>query len=232
MSGKDSHFGCIRGYVLVAFSLSLLVTLGAVGLSVDVGRMYITRGEARSFCDAAAIAAALQLDGTTAGITRANDAALATVKGWEFGTKQFDPSNATIQVEFGRISGGHRDFSVAPNPAATTAPGYVCARVSVSNVNLPMFLMPVLTNVFSSKIAARATAAQVRLPGPGAGAYSPFSPFAHPILDPPPADAVPDNPGDPFNLKPGEKYTLVWPNEAHITNGSKTLLSKTALAVR
>jgi hypothetical protein len=224
MSGKGNHFWCTRGYVLVAFSLSLLVTLGAVGLSVDVGRMYITRGEARSFCDAAAIAAALQLDGTTAGLTRANNAALATVKNWEFGTKQFDPSNATIAVEFGRITGGHCDFSVAPNPAASTAPGYVCARVGVSNVRLPMFLMPVLTSVFSSNIGARATAAQVRLPGPGAGAYSPFSPFAHPILDPPvPASQqpVPENPGDPFNLKPGERYTLVWPNEQQLSNGSK-----------
>jgi hypothetical protein len=73
---------------------------------------------------------------------------------------------------------------------------------AVSNVKLPMFLMPVLTNVFTSNIAARGTAAQVEMPGPGAGDYSPFSPFAHPKLVPAPPNPAPvGDPGDPFNLK-------------------------------
>ena len=54
------------GFVLVAFSLALLMILGSVGLTFDIGRMYIVRNESQSFCDSAAIAAAWQLDGSLA----------------------------------------------------------------------------------------------------------------------------------------------------------------------
>jgi len=47
------------------------VLLGAVGLAVDLGRMYIVKGEAQTFADSAALAAVLELDSTSAGITRA-----------------------------------------------------------------------------------------------------------------------------------------------------------------
>jgi hypothetical protein len=233
MSGAGKHYPHNTGYVLITFTLSLLAVVGAVGLTVDIGRMYITRGEARSFCDAAALAAAMKLDGTTAGLTNAKNAALATVKGWNFGTKQIDSSNATIQVDFGQVTGGHCDFSVAPNMSAQFAPGYICAKVTASNLKLPMFFMPVLTNVFSSNIAASGTAAQVVQPGPGAGAYAPFSPFAHPILQATPTNPVPDNPGDPFNFTPGLRYTLVWPNEQQLSGkGNKDLCEGDADAGR
>ena len=39
-----------RGYVLVMMSLGVVFLLGIGGLAVDVGRMYITKSEAQSFC--------------------------------------------------------------------------------------------------------------------------------------------------------------------------------------
>ena len=65
------------GYVLVALSLGLVFILGMAGLAVDIGRMYITKSEAQSFTDSASFSAALQLDGTSAGITRAQNAVAA-----------------------------------------------------------------------------------------------------------------------------------------------------------
>ena len=57
-----------RGFVLVATSLAALFLLGAAGLAVDIGRMYVARSETQSFVDSAALSAATELDDTAAGI--------------------------------------------------------------------------------------------------------------------------------------------------------------------
>src|SRR5579872_3659268 len=77
------------GYILVTLTIGLVFLLGVVGLAIDIGRMYITRAEAQSFADAAALFAAQQLDGTPEGISRAQKQALATPKGWGFGLNSF-----------------------------------------------------------------------------------------------------------------------------------------------
>ncbi len=218
------------GFVMIAFALALLLILGSVGLTVDLGRMYITKNEAQSFADSAAIAAAMQLNGKTWGVSKAKAAALATVKGWEFGTKPFDGTTSTITVSFGKSLAD--TFVETPSDPS----GYSCARVVVRDVRLPMYFMPVLTNVFSSNIAAAATAKQIPEPGPGAGRFSPFSPFAHPIMETlssnPAATPAPTYQDDPFNLlsaeipnaeppnnlRSGGLYTLLWPNNAQVQN--------------
>src|SRR2546427_7056716 len=57
--------------------------------SVDIGRMYITKNEAQSYADAAAVAAALKLDGTAAGLTAADAAVAASPNKWGFSTIAF-----------------------------------------------------------------------------------------------------------------------------------------------
>jgi uncharacterized membrane protein len=54
--------------LLIALMVSLVFLLGMVGLAVDIGRMYVTKGEAQSFVDSAALAAATKLDGTSSGL--------------------------------------------------------------------------------------------------------------------------------------------------------------------
>src|SRR5579872_6695109 len=78
-----------RGYVLIALTLGLVFILGMAGLAVDIGRMYVTKSEAQSFVDSAAFSGALQLDGTAAGITRAQNAVTADPKKWQFQTNSF-----------------------------------------------------------------------------------------------------------------------------------------------
>jgi hypothetical protein len=45
------------------------------GLAIDIGRMYMIRAELQSFTDAAALSAALELDGTASGLERAREGA-------------------------------------------------------------------------------------------------------------------------------------------------------------
>src|ERR1700731_1184828 len=78
-----------RGYILVALSLGVVFLLGMAGMAIDIGRMYITKSEAQSFADTAAFAAALELDGTAAGVTRAQTAVANNPKKWQFQNDSF-----------------------------------------------------------------------------------------------------------------------------------------------
>ncbi len=49
----------------------MTLLIGLAGLAIDIGRMYVIRAELQSFTDAAALSAALELNGTDAGIARA-----------------------------------------------------------------------------------------------------------------------------------------------------------------
>lgn len=63
-----------RGGVAVYVALIASVTFGIIGLAIDATRAMIVRSESQAAADAAALAAASQLDGTPSAITRANAA--------------------------------------------------------------------------------------------------------------------------------------------------------------
>jgi uncharacterized membrane protein len=88
----------------MATALGLLAIVGIAGVTVDLGRMYIAKNELMAYTDAASIAAAVQLDGTTTGITRAKNAGAAMgtgahAMGWDFATKLI--TGATYQFAKG-----------------------------------------------------------------------------------------------------------------------------------
>jgi Flp pilus assembly protein TadG len=66
------------GAVAVYVALIASVTFGMVGLAIDASRAMIVRSESQAAADAAALAAASQLDGTPTAISRA-DAAIANL---------------------------------------------------------------------------------------------------------------------------------------------------------
>jgi Flp pilus assembly protein TadG len=178
-----------RGYVLIALSLGLVFILGMAGLAVDIGRMYVTKSEAQSFADSAAFSAALQLDGTAAGITRATTAVANNPKQWQFQTSAF----TNVQTAFGTSSTG--PWVTNPNPATN----YYFAQVQTS-VSLPMYLIGAL-GASSSTIAAGAVAGRIAETSVPGGEF-PFSPYTR--------IASPDNASDPFGYQVGNDYTLRW----------------------
>jgi Flp pilus assembly protein TadG len=178
-----------RGYVLIALSLGLVFILGMAGLAVDIGRMYVTKSEAQSFADSAAFSAALQLDGTAAGVTRATTAVANNPKQWQFQTSAF----TNVQTAFGTSSTG--PWVTNPNPATN----YYFAQVQTS-VSLPMYLIGAL-GASSSTIAAGAVAGRIAETSVPGGEF-PFSPYTR--------IASPDNASDPFGYQVGNDYTLRW----------------------
>ncbi len=184
-----------RGYTLLATGIALFGVMGMTALAIDLGRMYIAKNESQAYADAAAIAAALQLDGTAAGLQRARDAVSASANRWNFGNTTFSGT----QVEFATSDAGPWEADPA------NASGYRFARVT-AGVNVPLSFMRALATGGSRPVNAQAVAGQVPRTGVPAGLF-PFSPFAH----------NPD-PAQNFGLVRGRIYTLRWASNPKLSN--------------
>src|SRR5262245_24641899 len=70
--GKNEH-----GTILVQFTVYLVAIFGFIGLALDGGRYLLLHNSLQDLADAAALAGATKLDGTSGAITRATAAAQA-----------------------------------------------------------------------------------------------------------------------------------------------------------
>jgi len=108
-----------KGFVLIVTSIALTLLLGLAGLGIDIGRMYVIRAELQSFTDAAALSAALSLDGSGSGFDRARAGAVRLASGphamrWDMGTQQI----TNISTSFSTSKAGVRCVRVvATEPA-------------------------------------------------------------------------------------------------------------------
>jgi hypothetical protein len=164
--------------------------LGVAGLAVDIGRMYITKNEAQAYVDSASLSAAMQLDGTSAGITRAANAPSTDTGKWRFDTTTF----ANVVTTFGTASTGPF-IATPPNPPTN----YNYVQV-IASVNLPMYLIRPLTGP-TATVAAAAVASRRAVTSLPGGEF-PFSPYTR--------KASPDDALDPFGYKIGWDYTFRW----------------------
>ncbi len=181
-----------RGFVLLSFGVSLVVIVAMLGLAVDLGHLYVAKSELQGYADAASVAAAYTLDGTSAGLARATAAAQGGLgsppNSWNFGSQAV----ATPQVAFASSSAG--PFLNSP----PTAAGVVFVQVSVAG-SMPLYFLPILPSVSSTApVSATAIAGQLIRSNLGDG-LSPFSPDAHNAADP------------NFGFTVGTQYTLKWP---------------------
>src|SRR6266404_4920094 len=227
LSGRPSGK---RGFTLLASAVCIVALFGAAGLAVDIGRMYITKNEAQSYADAGAVAAALQLDGTTAGLSAADAAVAASPNKWGFSKTDFGPattaSGAATVTEYS-VDG----LTAWQSSGAATASTVRYARVTATVANLPLYLLPVLGAVsspigFTTTVKASAVAGQVLEPP----TVFPYSPIAHavncdsyysslPALTLPlglstgqPCDATGN-----WGFQIGQQYDLRWPTSAVVT---------------
>ncbi len=72
--------------MLVTMALTAAGVIAVAGLAVDLGRVFIVKNEIQVYADAAALAGAMALDGTTTGIQNAASAIAASGNKWNFGT--------------------------------------------------------------------------------------------------------------------------------------------------
>ena len=182
-----------RGFVLIIMAASAIAVTGILGMAVDLGRMFIAKNETQAYCDSAALAAALMLDGTTTGISNAQAAVTNAPNTWNLDSQAV----ASPTVTFATSSTG--PWSSNPNPAT----GYGYAKVSTT-VNMNLYFMPLIAGATSQSVTSSATAAQVSINSFTQG-LAPYSAVAT------------NNTAPNFGLVPGNSYDIHWPN---VSNGA------------
>ena len=184
-----------RGFVLIAMALSAVGLIAFLGLAVDMGRMFIAKNETQAYCDSAALVAALALDGTTTGITKAQSAVTNSANAWNLDTTKV--SNPTLT--FATAIAG--PWVASPNPATA----YIYARV-IATVPLKLYFLPIVVTQTTQNVASSATAAQIDITSFPRG-QSPYT-------------AVSTNPvGPSFGLVVGNSYDIQWPQYNGTKNG-------------
>jgi Flp pilus assembly protein TadG len=179
----------------------MVVMLAAVGLSIDLGRMFVYKNELQTFADASALAAVSQLDGTQTGVvgaeTTATNGPLGTTRpnGYNFDTVAVSNVSTGYATTF---TGTYDNYATANSGGGNS---YRFLKVTAS-ANVPLTFLPVLPGIATQMaVSASATAGQqgsstVSNPGP-----LPFAPDAHDQAD-----------LHNFGLTPGVQYTLKWGN--------------------
>jgi len=176
-----------RGFVLVTMALTASGVFGVVGLAIDIGRMFIVKNETQIYCDAAAFAAALSLDGTNTGMTRAISTATSYPDYWDFGTMAVTGPAVT----FAKTTAGPWVSSSSP------ASGYIYVRVTATAV-VPLYFLPLVVSQNTYTVVSTAVAGQV-----------PVSTISRGLA---PYTAVSTDPTGPtFGFTPGNSYDIQWP---------------------
>ena len=141
-----------RGSILATSAIGMLSILLAVGLGVDISRMYLTKTELQNAADAAALAAVSALNTAPLGITKAADRAVAAMNNYDFNNTSvnFPRSNVLFAVN---LDGPYMSESAAQGVAANIR--FVRVTTPESAVGIS-FAASVLGN--SKNLTATATA--------------------------------------------------------------------------
>src|SRR5258708_2482655 len=138
------------GYVLVTMAGASFALLAAVGLAVDIGRMFIAKNETQAYCDSAAMAATLKLNGLSTGITAATNVVASSSNSWNMDTARI----TTYTVDFATSATG----PWSPNPGSPA--GFAFVRVQAT-VPVQLFFLPIVVSQQSQNVSSVTIAAQI-----------------------------------------------------------------------
>lgn len=176
-----------RGFTLVAMAVCSLALVAVIGLSIDLGRIFIAKTETQVYCDAAALAASTRLNGKISGIAAAQSVVAASANTWNLDSTT--PANYTL--EFATSGAG----PWSSNPATTV--GYNYARVRLP-VQTPLFFLPIVANRYVQQVESISAAGQVPITTFGVG-LAPYTVVST------------NNNGPNFGLVEGQAYSIQWP---------------------
>ncbi|WP_420474704.1 pilus assembly protein TadG-related protein [Noviherbaspirillum sp. ST9] len=158
------HLHKSRGAIAITFALSLFALLGFLSMTVDLGRTYTMRTELQNTADAAALAGALELNQTLAGVLAASARALAVA---EANAVNYSAGITITQANLA-VGTCPEDGCMVPISSITSdtlAAGRTFLRVQIPSGNMPTFFgrfVPTAggagfanTNTFGSAVAGR-----------------------------------------------------------------------------
>ena len=191
-----------RGFVLIVMTASAIAMIATMGLAIDIGHIFIVKNETQAYVDAAAIAAALQMDGTAAGLTRADNAASGLSAAWNFSSTTL----TTPTVEYSVVTTGPwYTRANVPSPSTT-----IYARVTKTVAPSIYFVPVVMANkVYTQNVQSQAIAGQVSFSAStsivaGLGPFTGIAACASTV-------AACESSAPNFGLTVGSEYDIQWP---------------------
>jgi hypothetical protein len=186
---------------------------GAAGLAIDIGRVYIAKNEAQSFADSAALYGALEIDGTSDGLTAAENKVTNSVQKWNFNTTAFSGTTTEFSAD------GTTGWAVRTSITNGNAKNMKYIRVTPTISNVQLLFLPYIGTATTSTVKAQAVAGQILVNSFSAGGNGvfPFSPVAHAYGNTA-ADVLTADPTGNFGFTVGQQYTLRWPSNPNTVN--------------
>jgi hypothetical protein len=149
--GRHGRHGRQRGAIAIVLALTLLVLLAMGGFVLDLGHLYIVKAELQNGADGAALAGAMELNDSAAGIDNASSLAqrIALKNNYDFSTPL---ALAPDQVTFSASADGPWS-SVAD--ARSRPQGFSFVRVDTGNKPFATYLMRVagITSLSTAAVA-------------------------------------------------------------------------------
>jgi Flp pilus assembly protein TadG len=128
-----------------------------MGLTLDIGRMYVVKNEAQAYADAGALIAARQLNvtsGTAAGILSLSQLLAMNPNRYDLGNREFDATN--VVLEYAKAEAGPW---LAPEMAQSSAAGVNFVRVT-ANPAAALYFLPIVVPQKSVVVPGMAVASQ------------------------------------------------------------------------
>lgn len=123
-----------RGAISILLVMTLLLMLGFTGLALDTAMVYNRRAELHGVADAAALAAARELNGTSAGVNAAVAEAAAVVRRFKYNYDRADMTWNDAAIEFSNSPAYDGAWKSAGSAASAPA-GIYFAKVDTSELS-------------------------------------------------------------------------------------------------
>ncbi len=145
-----------RGNILLLFAPMVVVLIGFLGFALDLAMVYNRRAELQNVTASTALAAARQLNGTTAGVTAALQRAQTAAAALKYGYNQFAVTWSNAAISFSTSANG--PWLDAANAQATPN-GLLFAKVDTSALDanlgtVNLAFMKALSSAFASTSTA------------------------------------------------------------------------------
>ncbi len=149
-----------RGSVAIITGLTIAILIGFLGISVDLGRLFVIKAELQTAMDSCALAAASQLRpgmNDPGALDRAIAYGRTPPNRADFQGQTLDPS--VIQFSFSdTLAGPYTPYSYQSGGAAALANTAKFARCTYPLANVPVLFMRVLNSMTDTTVAATAVA--------------------------------------------------------------------------
>src|SRR5436190_20147074 len=190
-----------RGSILALATISMLALILAVGLGVDISRLYTAKAELQNAADSAALAAVSGLNSSAAGITEATNRAVQAMNKYDFNNTSvsFPRSNVLFAVNL--------DGPYMSESSAQTQPRNI-RFVQVTTPSLPVGVSFAATVLGNSKDLSATATAGYSVP---INVYCDWIPVS--VIDY----------GTP--LTPGNTYTFRADNQQQVSAGNMQILA-------